>query len=289
MTNGHYRGYNLSMPVLFQLELAAGALQDQQKVDRLFSEHLPGGLSHLSHYPDLQWLVAYGWGNAPALLKFLTALYHSFADQPTPVSNAQVHPFAGLVHRLTFLQNNGAEPAALVEALAWLSRRLGPAVRTPIILIDGAARTPIRASAAIVLANGYRDLEERLKSIPPEFGPAHAHPRHGALLAGVAAPRWEATVDLDRQNSSAAQRVARKLRERDGGVTGLEAIARLAPEANLARVLLWCDHPRADTQRQLEKRLQQISAEENVQPGPPRVIGLSPAEVLALPRPTLAA
>lgn len=269
------------MTFLFQLELAVTHPQAQQSLERIASEHLPGGLAHVAAYADLQWLVAYGWADRNALVVLLTELFAQLAAN-SPKSTTQFHPFAGLIHRLTLISSKPEQSAAALEALRWICRRVGERVHVPIILVDQAGRSVIRRSASIVLGDGFDKMAERLKSVPPEFGPAHVHPRAGAMLGSVAIARWEGVVDLDQQNLVVAEKLARKLCERDGGVPGLQAIAREGAKEHHARILLWSDQPQADLLRLAEKRLQALAEIYNVNPSKIKTLGLTADEVAAL-------
>ncbi len=267
----------------FQLEIASGEEAARRMVTEQFGAHAREGLLHVSSLPEIDWTMAYGRADEMALCRLLQGLLDVLQTQiQVPKDFSSAHPFCGLLHRVTVLLEAGQDAAPLVEKAHWVAKRVGLAVDLPIILSGHAARTTIRQSASIIMANGYKDMEERLKSMPPEYGLPHMHPQLGAMLFSVASVRWEALVDLDRQNLNVCDKVARQVRGRDGGAPGVEAITRRMAGSEYGRILLWSDHPAPETERSVEKQLQHIAERENINPAPIKMVGLRPQEFLAL-------
>ena len=70
----------------------------------------------------------------------------------------------------------------------------------------------------------------------PDYGPAHIHPTAGALLAAARPPLIAFNVDLETADVEVAKRIARRLREADGGLPGVRALGIYLPSRGRAQV-----------------------------------------------------
>jgi glutamate formiminotransferase len=74
------------------------------------------------------------------------------------------------------------------------------------------------------------------KSRAPDFGPGAPHPRLGATAVGARRPLIAINCVLVSRDVSIARRIARMMRERDGGLRGVRALGFALPDADRVQV-----------------------------------------------------
>ncbi|MDQ3946642.1 MAG: glutamate formiminotransferase [Actinomycetota bacterium] len=138
-----------------------------------------------------------------------------------------VHPRLGALDVVPFVALEGAAPDEAVAA----SRAFGEAVAgeldVPVFLYDGA--DPAGRSLPSV-------RREAFVSRAPDFGPAVADPRLGAVCVGARPPLVAVNCELAGDDVSLANAVARAVRERDGGLPGVRALGFPLPSRGRVQV-----------------------------------------------------
>ncbi len=144
-----------------------------------------------------------------------------------------VHPRVGAADVVPFVRFS-ADDSRLQAAAHALGERVG-ALGIPVIGYGelGEGRRP-----AAFRAGGLERLAERLASgeVTPLYGPAELHPTAGAVLLGVRAPLVAFNVDLETDRVEIARQIAAAIRERDGGLPGVQAIGLLLEGSGRAQV-----------------------------------------------------
>lgn len=141
-------------------------------------------------------------------------------------THAGVHPRIGALDVLPFVPLRGAQMA---DAAA-LAREVGAAIwerlRVPSFLYGEAAATPLRRNLATVRRGQFEGLDARfdLPEWRPDFGDVGKHPSAGAIAVGARALLVAFNVELATGDLGLAKRIARTLRERDGGLRTLKAL-----------------------------------------------------------------
>lgn len=137
------------------------------------------------------------------------------------------HPRLGAVDvcPLVPLQNISlGETAFLAKNLG---RRVGAELGIPVYLYEAAAAMTERKNLAFLRKGEYESLPQKLKELPPDFGPAEFSPsvqKTGACVMGARDFLIAFNVSLNTQNISAAKHIASVLREKNGGLKALKAI-----------------------------------------------------------------
>jgi glutamate formiminotransferase/glutamate formiminotransferase/formiminotetrahydrofolate cyclodeaminase len=144
-----------------------------------------------------------------------------------------VHPRVGAADVLPVVQFDPADPRprACAEAIAAAVAALGVPVFGYAGLGDG--RRP-----AFFRAGGPERLAERMAAgeVAPIAGPAKLHPRAGAALVGVRAPLVAFNLELETEDAQVARAIAAAVRERDGGLPGLQALGLQLASSGRAQV-----------------------------------------------------
>jgi glutamate formiminotransferase len=153
--------------------------------------------------------------DAAVVIDATRALADAVASSVSVVAHDGVHPYMGALDVVPFVSldddGRGRAVASARDFGAWWAEAHG----VPVFLYDEADPSG-------------RDLprtrREAFATRTPDFGPATSHPTMGATAVGARPPLvainlWLATPDV-----AVARRVARSVRERDGGLAGVRAL-----------------------------------------------------------------
>ena len=137
-----------------------------------------------------------------------------------------LHPRVGALDVMPVVyldrERRGAACAELLAAAALI----GDQLELPVILYGELATRPEHAERAWLRQGGWRRLAERIEAgeVTPDFGPPHAHPTAGVVLAAARPPLVAFNVDLANDDLELAKTIAAELRESSGGLPGVRAI-----------------------------------------------------------------
>jgi glutamate formiminotransferase / 5-formyltetrahydrofolate cyclo-ligase len=137
-----------------------------------------------------------------------------------------VHPRLGALDVLPFVPVGGTAMERCV-ALAWsVGKRLAAELALPVYYYEEAARHAARRNLALVRGAGFDALrEERLVGDrAPDEGPDRLHGTAGAVAVGARGPLLAYNVNLHTDSEDVARAIARRVRERDGGLAGVKAL-----------------------------------------------------------------
>jgi glutamate formiminotransferase len=158
------------------------------------------------------------------------------------------HPRMGAVDVLPFVPLQGAQMEDAVGLARLVGRRIGEELAVPVFLYEAAATRPDRRNLADVRRPQFEGLRERIGLDPdrlPDFGPPRIHPTAGCVAVGARRPLVAYNVDLETGDVSAAKKIARKIRERDGGLPGIKALGISMTSRKCAQVTInVCDFSR---------------------------------------------
>src|ERR687884_1071973 len=142
-------------------------------------------------------------------------------------AHAGQHPRMGATDVLPFVPVRGVS----VEECVALARRAGERVwrelGIPVYFYESAATRPERRNLADVRRGGFELLREQIAAVPersPDVGEPRVHPTAGACIVGVRPLLIAYNVTLNTGDLSVARRIARAVRERDGGLLHLKAL-----------------------------------------------------------------
>jgi len=137
------------------------------------------------------------------------------------------HPRMGAVDVLPFVPLRDASMADAIALARRVGARLGEELSLPVFLYESAATRPERRNLAAVRAPQFEGLRDLIGADPawsPDFGPDRLHPTAGAVAVGARLPLIAFNLDLDTDDVDLAREIARKIRERDGGLPGVKAL-----------------------------------------------------------------
>jgi glutamate formiminotransferase len=145
------------------------------------------------------------------------------------VGHAGEHPRLGALDVVPFVALGGtnAERAQAAEEAREFARWWADEFGVPSFLYDEA--DPEGRDLPHVRTHGFRTR-------PPDFGPNEPHPRLGSTAVGARRVLVACNCMLVTRDAVIARKIARQMRERDGGMRGVRALGFLLPHENRAQV-----------------------------------------------------
>lgn len=137
-----------------------------------------------------------------------------------------VHPRIGALDVLPFVPLRGASMDDAVALARETAAAIWQRLRVPSFLYGEAATTPLRRNLAAVREGEFEGLDARftLPGWRPDFGAISKHPSAGAIAVGARDVLIAFNVELATGDLALAKRIAKQLRERDGGLRTLKAL-----------------------------------------------------------------
>jgi glutamate formiminotransferase len=158
------------------------------------------------------------------------------------------HPRMGALDVLPFIPIRDASMADAVALAVQVGRRIGEELGVPVFLYESAATRPDRRNLADVRKpqfEGLRDLIGKDPDRAPDFGPNRIHPTAGCTAVGARMPLIAYNVDLETEDVGVAKKIAKRIRERDGGLPGIKALGLYLADRKCAQVSInVCDYTR---------------------------------------------
>jgi glutamate formiminotransferase len=188
------------------------------------------------------------------------------------------HPRLGAVDVVPFVPLGETPMARCVDLARSFGAALAERHDLPVFLYAEAATRPDRR----VLADIRRPQFEGLPGAfarpdgAPDFGPRRAHPTAGATVVGARPFLIAWNIDLETADREVARRIARAIRERDGGLPRVQALGLYLEERACAQVSMnLLDHTVTPMWRVWET-VEALAAREGVRPAGSELIGLAP-------------
>ena len=188
------------------------------------------------------------------------------------------HPRIGALDVVPFVPIGDTPMDVCIELArdfgAWLADRY----TLPVYLYARAATRPDRRVLADIRRPGFEGLSEALEAADgaPDFGPRRVHPTAGATAVGARPPLIAWNIQLDTTDLALARRIAHLIRERDGGLPGVQALGiPLTSQGGVQVSMNLLDHQRTPMWRVFE-RVRDLAAAAGVSVLDSELIGLAP-------------
>lgn len=177
-------------------------------------------------------------GTANPLLDALLAIYDVASKDIDLRVHRGVHPRLGIVDVVPFVPLHDASMADCVELARRLSRAVAERFAVPVFLYGKAATRPERRALEMIRHGQFEGLAKKMANDAwrPDFGPSAPHPSAGASVVGARDPLIAFNVNLETDDVDAARGIARTIRERDGGLSGVKALGVKLEHRGIAQV-----------------------------------------------------
>jgi glutamate formiminotransferase len=141
--------------------------------------------------------------------------------------HAGEHPRIGATDVLPFIPVSGVTIDQCVTLAHTAGRRIWDELSIPVYFYERAALRPERVRLENVRGKGFERLREEFETNPdraPDVGELKLHPTAGAIAVGARPFLIAFNVNLRTNDIAAARRIARAVRERDGGLPFVKAL-----------------------------------------------------------------
>ncbi len=201
---------------------------------------VPGAhVLHVDSNADANRTVITIAGNPQAVAESTFLLIHTASQLIDMRTQRGAHPRLGAtdVCPLVPVQDISIEETSrLAEKLA---QKAADNLHIPIYLYEENARTKERRNLAFIRCGEYERLPDKLRTLPPDFGPKtwNEHvAKTGATVIGARKFLIAFNMSLNTQDVTIAREIATQLREKNGGLKCVKAIGWYMPAYRCAQV-----------------------------------------------------
>lgn len=132
------------------------------------------------------------------------------------------HPRIGATDVVPFVPVSGVSMEECIKLAKKLGKKVGEELKIPVFLYEEAAMKSENRNLADVRKGEYEGL--KIKMNKPDFGPSKMHESAGAVVIGARKYLIAFNVNLDTKNVQIAKDIAKKIREKDGGLIAVKAL-----------------------------------------------------------------
>jgi glutamate formiminotransferase len=136
------------------------------------------------------------------------------------------HPRLGAVDVIPFVPLGETTLEETIELARAFGRRIAERFDLPVYLYAKAATRDDRAVLADIRRPQFEGLKELIDTpdYAPDFGPEHIHPTAGATVVGARPFLIAYNINLETREVDIARHIARRVRERSGGLPRVQAL-----------------------------------------------------------------
>jgi glutamate formiminotransferase len=192
------------------------------------------------------------------------------------------HPRIGAVDVVPFVPLEGSSMATTVELARAFAATVAERHDLPVYLYAEAATNAARRVLADIRRPGSQDLATWMATPEgrPDYGPRRPHPSAGATVVGARPVLIAWNIQLETADVRLAKRIAGRIRERGGGLPGVQALGFYLAAEGIAQVSMnVLDHVRTPLWMIWERVTDQAKAE-GVAIRDSELIGLVPRHAL---------
>src|SRR5690349_11445791 len=148
------------------------------------------------------------------------------------------HPRMGAVDVVPFVPLGDTTMDECVALAKSFGERVAARFELPVYLYARAARRPTREVLADIRRPQFEGLAELIATpdYKPDFGPARVHPTAGAVVVGARPFLIAYNINLESQDIDLAKEIAKRVRERTGGLPRVQALGLFLDDLNCAQV-----------------------------------------------------
>ena len=165
------------------------------------------------------------------------------------------HPRMGAVDVIPFVPIRDMDMQECVERSKVLGERLANELDLPVFLYEESASAPHRKNLAAIRKGQFEGMAAKVLEDQwhPDFGGNRIHTSAGVVAVGARQPLIAFNINLDTSDVSIAKKIAKIIREKDGGFRAVKALGVMLEERNIAQVSInMCDYKQTPLYRVLE-------------------------------------
>ena len=193
------------------------------------------------------------------------------------------HPRVGALDVLPFVPITGVTMVDCVVLARSVGKRIADELQVPVYLYEAAATRPERRALPDLRRGEYEGLKVAIETDPerkPDFGPAKLHPTAGACIVGARPVLIAWNVNLRSTDVQIAKRIAKAIRESDGGLPAVRAKGFELSDRGLVQVSMNMLDYRKTSLAQAFEAIRALAAKEGVEIAESEIIGLVPLDAI---------
>ena len=133
------------------------------------------------------------------------------------------HPRIGATDVVPFVPVSGITMEECVVLSNKLAKKVAEELKIPVFMYEASAKRKENKNLADLRKGEYEGL--KIKMNKPDYGPDKIHPTAGAIVIGARKYLVAYNVNLDTKDINIAKQIAKKIREKDGGLKAVKALA----------------------------------------------------------------
>lgn len=193
------------------------------------------------------------------------------------------HPRVGATDVVPFVPLEGSSMEECVKTAHALGERVGRELEIPVYFYESAAKTPARKNLPDVRNIGFEKLRDAVLTDParvPDCGPKQLHPTAGATVIGARFFLIAFNVNLESTDLALAKEIAKKIREKDGGLPGIKAMGFMLDDLKCAQVSMnVCNYTATGLER-VYREIEGLAKAKGVSIRESELVGLAPRAAL---------
>jgi glutamate formiminotransferase len=193
------------------------------------------------------------------------------------------HPRVGALDVLPFVPILGVTMEDCVVLARSVGKRIAEELQIPVYLYEAAATRPDRRALPDVRRGEYEGLKVAIETDPdrkPDFGPSKLHPTAGACIVGARPVLIAWNVNLRTRDVRVAKRIAKAIRESDGGLPAVRAKGFELADRGLVQVSMNMTDYHKTSLVQAYEAIRALAAKEGVEVVESEIIGLVPLDAI---------
>jgi glutamate formiminotransferase / 5-formyltetrahydrofolate cyclo-ligase len=193
------------------------------------------------------------------------------------------HPRVGALDVLPFVPILGVTMEDCIALARSVGKRIAEELQVPVYLYEAAAMRPDRKALPDVRRGEYEGLKIAIETDPdrrPDFGPTRLHPTAGACIVGARPVLIAWNVNLATKDIRVAKRIAKAIRESDGGLPAVRAKGFELADRELVQVSMNMTDYHRTSLVQAYEAIRALAAQEGVEIAESEIIGLVPLDAI---------
>jgi len=193
------------------------------------------------------------------------------------------HPRMGAVDVVPFVPLRDVTMEDCVILARDFGKEYAERFSVPVFLYERAATKPERRNLADVRQGQFEGLRELIGVDPtrkPDFGPKKIHLTAGATAVGARPILIAYNVNLGTEDLSIAKKIAKKIRERDGGLPGVKALGFELKDRKLVQVSMNLTDYTNSSMHDVFDAISALAKENGVPVVESEIVGLVPEEAM---------
>lgn len=192
------------------------------------------------------------------------------------------HPRMGCVDVMPFVPIKDASNEECIALSQVVGKRIAEEADLPVFLYELSASQPNRKNLATIRKGQFEGMAEKVQQEEwePDFGGRRIHPTGGVVAVGARPPLVAYNLNLNTSDVTIASKIAKIIREKDGGLKCVKAMGFMLEDRNIAQVSINMTDFRVTPLYRVTELVKAEAARYGVQVIGTEVIGLCPMKAL---------